>query len=228
MLLREYSFLIKAGEEIKPPISGFVIAYKKGDANTPVKVKTYDGKGTMLTTSNLSAGEKIKTHAKYETVILANETNKDLNCVFVLGSGEYQSDRVSGDVNVLTLPAVDFAGNVGRDYTLDRKPIITPRKATIRARMGTVTILSPTENENGAYIHGFSLQNSRILTGTSTPSNIADTFIVGLVGGGSNQHQVTGICVVRLPIFLPAGTGIYGARYSGVVNGDIFVGIELL
>lgn len=225
MLLREYSFLITAGEEIKPPISGFVIAYKSGDANTPVKVKTYDGKGTMLTMSNLSAGEKIKTPAKYETVILANETTKDLNCVFVLGSGEYQSDRVSGDVNVLTLPAVDFAGNVGRDYTLDRKPIITPHKVTIRHRR-TVTMVSPTANENGAYIHGFSLQNSRLLTGTSVPSNIDDTFIVGFES--SFGTKATAICSVRLPIFLPAGTGIYGSRYWKGGVGDIFVGVELL
>ena len=214
MLLRDYSFLIKAGEEIKPPISGFVVAYKSGDANTPVKVKTYDVSGVMLTSSNLLAGEKLKTPKQYETVILSNETGTDLNCVFVLGSGEYQSDRASGDVNILTLPDVIIDSSipvmVGVDKTSEKRGTL---KSNQNFAVGWETIVPPTENVNGMRLVCISYGAAASVfvgTATSMPASISEYDV--FLASAYRDNVGIGHTNSYFDVIIPAGMGLY--KYS--------------
>jgi hypothetical protein len=170
----------------------------------PVSVSLQDANGIELTnglSQNIAAGSYMQ-EGKFSRIAITSATAQTLT--FVIANGDSGTRSIAGTVQVAGtvktqdtgLPYTNSYSGVGPVCTVAGTP---------------VQIVAPAANVNGITVH-FSLNShvdaptnglAALIAKSSAPVSVTDGDVLNYAGSGS------GSTVIQLPIFVPAGKGLY-------------------
>ena len=138
-MIRQYKLTIAAGATEPLNVQGNFIRFREcNDQQAEIQIQADDGQGRTVVDAHAKAGQGVNGAEEFKTLRIKNTSAAAINCVFVIGSGSFEDDRVNGQVQT----QISGLFNPLADLTLDG----TVQTIAGNAARTNIAIMAPATN----------------------------------------------------------------------------------
>lgn len=138
-MIKQYPLTIAAGETGTLQVLGNFFRFRScNDQQAEIKVIAENQQGLPVVDAQLLAGQGINGAQEFKNLRITNTSAASINCVFVIGSGAFEDDRVNGQVQT----QISGLFNPLADLTLDG----TVQTIAGNAARTNIAIMAPATN----------------------------------------------------------------------------------
>ena len=115
-MIRQYKLTIGAGDTETLQVQGNFIRFRQcNDQQAEIQIRAENENGNAVVDAHAQAGQGINGAETFKNLRFTNTSAAAINCVFVIGSGSFEDDRVNGQVQT----QISGLFNALADLTLD-------------------------------------------------------------------------------------------------------------
>lgn len=138
-MIRQYKLTIGAGNTETLQVQGNFIRFRQcNDQQAEIQIQAENAEGRAVVDAQAQAGQGFNGTETFKNLRFTNTSAAAINCVFVIGSGSFEDDRVNGQVQT----QISGLFNALADLVLDG----TVQTIAGNAARTSVAIMAPATN----------------------------------------------------------------------------------